>query len=179
MGAGVLALGAVGLGVRRGATHPVPALQAFDARAFRTLEAVVDRVVPGGDGFPSPRELGIAAQIDAHVATLHPADQAELQQALHLLENALAGLLLDGRTQPFSVASPEARDRALRAWQSSSIGALRRGFKALRGLCASTYFGNPAVYAAVGYPGPPDFGQAGAPAIQPVQRSREQPREQP
>lgn len=168
---GLLFLGGFGLALRPGANHPVPALEALDERAFRTLEAFARRVCPHDPeaGFPSADAIGVAKLVDTHVATMHETDRAELNQALWLLENALAGLFIEGRTRAFSVASADAQDRALAAWRGSSIGVLRRTYLALQQLCISSYYGHPSVYAAIGYPGPPDYGQADAPAIQPVQ----------
>jgi hypothetical protein len=170
-GAAVLALGGVGLALRPGAGGPAPeGLQALDPDAYRVLEAFAARVCPGStSGFPSAAEIGLARKVDAHLATMHPADVAELRQALLLLENALAGFLLEGRTTPFTASSPAVQDRALAAWRSHRLGVLRKAYKGLRALCATAYYSDPRVFAAVGYRGPPDFGQRYAPAIQPAQ----------
>lgn len=166
-----LAIGAVGLGLRRGAEHPVPELAAFEPRAFRTLQALAARTCPGSlSGFPAAAEVGLALQIDAYVAKLHPTDQRELNQALQLLENALPGFLTSGRISAFSVSSPDAQDATLRAWRDHPLGLLRKVYNALTTLCIGVYYALPEVQAAVGYPGAPDYGQINAPAIQPAQR---------
>lgn len=157
-GAALLAVGGVGLGLRPSVLRPAPSgLSVLDPTAYSVLAAVADRVAPGDDVLPPASELGVAAAVDALLATMDPLAAQELVQALHLLENALAGFLLDGRTTTFTAASPAEQDRVLEAWRTSGIAVRRKAFKALRGLCASAYFANPATYAACGYPGPPDY----------------------
>ncbi|MBX2803905.1 MAG: gluconate 2-dehydrogenase subunit 3 family protein [Myxococcales bacterium] len=171
-GVALLTLGSVGLGLRPGADTPVPQdLKCLGPTAYRVLEAVADRVCPGvTPSFPSARQVGVASLVDAHLATMHPSDAREIEQGLHLLENALAGLLLGGRTRPFTLCAPEQQDRVLAQWRSSRITVLQRAFKAFRSLCATAYYSDRATFAAVGYPGAPDYGQRHAPALQPVQQ---------
>lgn len=166
-GAGLLAIGGVGLGLRPGSQAPVPPeLAALEPAAFRVLVAVADRVCPATGRLPSAAEIGVAERIDAHLATLHPDDVAQLSRALLLLENGLVGLLLGGQAAPFTLRSPEAQDRTLDRWRSSRFVVLRSAFKALRALCATTYYADPRVARAVGYPAPADYGQRHAPALQ-------------
>jgi hypothetical protein len=170
-GALLLSLTAAGLAPRAIAGEP-PAedLQALSPKAFRVLEAVAETVCPGSmPPFPSASQLDLARSVDAYLATLHPADVAELEQALMLLESGAAGLLLGGRPRRFTACSPRARARALARWRESRLTVLRKAYKALRSLCATTYYADRRVYSSVGYPGPPDFGQAAAPVIQPAQ----------
>lgn len=170
LGAGVLALGGVGLALRPGALRaPRRPLRVLDATAFSVLAAVAERVAPGGTGadgarFPPASEVLVAEKLDELLSTSDPAMATELTQALLLLENALAGLVLDGRPRAFTACTPDEQDVILEAWRTSRLQVRRQVYKALRGLCASTYYGSPEVFAAVGYPGPPDFrGAVGAP----------------
>ncbi|MCK6505665.1 hypothetical protein L6R53_20090 [Myxococcota bacterium] len=173
-GAALLAAGGLGLGLWPGASRePLAPLQALSPRAFGVLAAVARTFCPGGDGLPSADELDIAGALDATIATLHPADQAELQQVLLLVDNALVGALLDGRPQPFSRADDATRRATLLSWRESRIPLRRTAYKALRGLVMAAYWGHPRLYAAAGYPGPPDFGQAQAPPDDPVALAEE------
>lgn len=129
--------------------------KALDERSFSVLAAVVERMIPARRGFPSPAELEIAERIDAFLAAGDPAVAREFQQALLLVENGLAGFLMDGRPRPFTRLSPEAQDRALDAWRTSTWSFRRMIYRALHGLCMATYFTCPEVYAGTGYPGPP------------------------
>lgn len=158
-GAAVLAVAGIGLMPTTLRPSATP-LRVLSPRAFSVLAAVADRICPGGGAFPSASEVGVAESIDALLAMSDPSMGAEVGQALLLLDNALAGLLFDGRPTTFTGASPEIQDATLAAWASSSLLLRRKVYKALRGLVAGTYYGSPRVYAAVGYPGPPSFAAA-------------------
>jgi hypothetical protein len=156
VGAGLLALGGVGLRptVLRAATKP---LRALDERTFSVLAAFAERVAPGGGAFPAASGVQVAEKVDALLATCAPGMVAEIKQALLLFDNALAGLLLDQRPSTFTACDPATQDAILESWKSSRLDLRRRVYKALRGLCAGAYYGSPEVYAAIGYPGPPDY----------------------
>ena len=169
-GAALLAVGAGGLQAWPGAAVPAPAgLRVLSPRAYAVLVAVADAVCPSDPPWPLARTLGVAEKVDAVLARMQPDDAAQVVAALHLLESALAGLVLDGQTGPFSARSMALRRSTLVGWKCSAIPVKVTAFKALRGLCATAYFADPRTFAAVGYQGPPDFGQANAPARQPVQ----------
>ena len=104
IGGGVLlALGGVGLAlrptVRRQAARP---LRVLDAREFSILWSVAERMCPGGGGFPAAHEVQVAEKVDDFLAISHPGVQADVKKVLALLESALAGSVLDGRTRPFT-----------------------------------------------------------------------------
>lgn len=163
-GAALLAVGGVGLGLRSTVTRaPRRPLKTLDERQFSVLAAVADRVMPGdGDELPSAWALEVPEKVDGVLATVHPADAAEMGQLLLLLESALAGFVLDGRPRTFTASSPEQQDAALGDWRASRIGVRRTGFRALQKTILAAYYGSPETWEAVGYPGPPDFGNAGA-----------------
>lgn len=147
------AAGSVGLvlwpsdGMRR----PRRALRVLDERAFAVLAAVAARMVqaPGAD----PVEL--AHRVDERLALLPPESSADVSKLLLLVENGLAGLLLDGRPRPFTRLSPDAQDQALAAWQRSRLAVRRSGYAALRKLTQAAWYAAPAAWPDVGYPGPP------------------------
>lgn len=157
-GAGLLAVGGIGLSLQSSVLRqPASPLQVFDILEYSVMTAVADRICPEGDGFPGASDLDVAAGIDAFVAGLHPNAGAELKSLLRLLENAVVGLLFDGRGRPFTASTTEEQDATLRSWQHSHIQLRRSGLKVLRGLTSSVYYSDPLVYSNVGYPGPPDF----------------------
>lgn len=157
-GAALLALGGVGVALQPTvARTSAVALRALTPRQFSVLAAFADRACPGGDGFPTAAEVQVAEKVDGLLATMHPADAAELGQALLLFDNALVGLLMDGRLATFSAAAPDVQDATIMAWRTSKIATRRQVYKAIRGLVAASYYASPETYAAVGYPGPPDF----------------------
>ncbi|MCB9681636.1 MAG: gluconate 2-dehydrogenase subunit 3 family protein [Alphaproteobacteria bacterium] len=157
-GAALLAVGGIGVALRPTVLRePAMPLQALSPRAFSVLAAVADRVCPGGDGAPTAAAVHVAEKVDALMATLPSAVAAELEQALMLLENALAGLVLDGRPRTFTASTPAQQDVILATWRDSSLQLRRQVYRAVRGLTAAAYHGSPETYASVGYPGPPDF----------------------
>ena len=169
-GLGLLGLGGAGLALWPTVEADAPDdLLVLSPRAWVVLSAVAEAVCPSGGAWPSAAALGVAQKIDKLMAGMPKEDADQLVLGLLLLENALAGLALDGRVGPFSAAPLPARRAAFTAWQQSALPVRKTAFKALRGLCASAYFADPRTAAAVGYGGPPDLGQASAPAIQAAQ----------
>ena len=134
-----------------------PTLKSLTATQYAVLVAVANRMCPGDDSCPSAAEIGVAAKIDAQLATMHPADAAEFGQGLMLLENAFVGLLLDGRMRPFTRLPAAQQDDVLNAFRTSKITLRRSVYKALRGLISASYWADPRLYATLGYPGPPDY----------------------
>jgi len=57
--------------------------------------------------------------------------------------------------RPFTLLEPDEQDRALRAWQDSSIELRRTGFQAIRTIVIASYYASPKTWKAVGYDGPP------------------------
>ncbi len=164
-GAALLAVGGVGLSLRATVMRaPRRPLQVLDEQQFSVLAAVADRVMPGdGDQLPAAWDLEVPEKIDGVLATVHPADAAEVGQLLLLLESALAGLVLDGRPRTFTGSSAEQQDAALEDWRGSRIGVRRTGFRALQKTILAAYYGSPETWEAVGYPGPPNFGNTNTP----------------
>ena len=154
----LLAAPGVGLGLRSSVlVDAPPPLQTFDHRQFSVLTAVAETLCPGGPGLPSATELGVAAQLDALFARMHPGVGKDLGLALNLLENALAGALLDRRLQTFTACAATLRAEVLRDWSTSAIAARRAIFKALRGFVMAAYWADARTRAFTGYPGMPDY----------------------
>jgi hypothetical protein len=158
-GAVLLTVGGVGLALQPTVMRePRQKLKVLSPTDFSVLAAIVDRLHPGAPGLPSGWDLQVPEKVDAFLWTIHPADNRELLKALRFIENAIAGALLDGRFRPFTALSPEAQDEALASWRTSRLQTRRLAFKGIRSLTASVYWSQPATYAHLGYPGPPDFG---------------------
>ena len=77
------------------------------------FSAVADCIV-SPDGDMPPLNNCVVAQIDEMLRHVHPTERAQILQVLSLLENALAGFVLDGRFQTFTALSREARVTVLR-----------------------------------------------------------------
>ena len=154
----LLSIGGIGLSAQSTRIRePTTPLQALDPVGYSIMAAVADRIVPNGAQYPSASDVGVAEKIDALLATMHPGVGEELQEALKLIENATVGLLLDGRTTPFTASTPEVQDETLHSWQHSRIPVRKTAYRALQKLCTSVYWSDPQTFALCGYPGPPNL----------------------
>ena len=128
-------------------------LRALDERQFAVLAAIASRTVtaPGAD------PVLIAERVDAQMSWAYPEVRADFGKLLLLFDNALAGLLFDGRPQPFTHLSPEAQDGVLAAWRDSRLVVRRSGYGVLRKLTQAAHYAAPEGWADTGYPGPPQL----------------------
>ena len=173
-----LGLGGVGLGLHPTVNRaPRQPLGALDPRSFSVLAAAAERIVPSGEGFPPASEVGVAEKVDALLRALHPGDVADFKNGLFLLENAVAGLLLEGRWGTFTGSSGEAQDRTLEGVRTSRIPLRRSIYRAVYGLVCGAYWSSPRLYEQAGYGGPPDFGSGTAtlPSRPPIVRRGMEP----
>ncbi len=145
--------GSVGLAVwpTRRAAQPRRPLRALDERQFAILAAVAARMVVA----PKADAVEIAHRVDAQMALAVPEARADFGKLLGLLENALAGLLLDGRVRPFSHLGPDGQDAVLAAWSTSHLVVRRTGYAVLRKLTQAAHYAAPEAWEDTGYPGPP------------------------
>ena len=166
LGTGVLlTAGTLGLVLQPGELlDPPDHLDVLDAQTWTVLAAVAETLCPPSG--PSADAIDVATRVDQQLGRMHPADAAEVVLVLKLIESSVVGLFFGGGLRPFTKSTPEQRATVLARWQTSSVPDLAKGFKAVRGLVVTAYYSHPAAYIASGYPGPPNFGQGTAPAIQ-------------
>jgi hypothetical protein len=150
-----LAGAGVGLGLwpSRVDVQPQRPLRVLDQRELAILVAVASRMVTAKGANP----LEIAHKIDSAFAVAVPEVQRDFKRLLQLLENALVGALLEGRPRPFTRLDPPGQDGVLDAWRRSRLALRRSGYQALRKLTAAVHYMDPAAWAAIGYPGPPQL----------------------
>jgi hypothetical protein len=172
VGGGALALGSLTLATRSTRLRtPATPLRLLTVQEFSILAAVAERVCPGRESFPAPEAMHVAERVDALLANAHPGLSGEIRQLVHLFENGLANFIFDRRPRAFSQMDAAEQDATLNDWRHSSITLRRTGYKALTGLITAAYYSNPATYAAVGYPGPPDIGaQPASASVAPADR---------
>jgi len=116
--------------------------------ARNVLRAVAATLIADG-----PPDLG--ERVAQRIASLpRPADRAELDLLLRLLDVTAVNLLLSGISKPFTRMSPSQRERCLRSWATSAIPQRRKAFQALKRITAVTHYTTPGVARAIGYPGP-------------------------
>ncbi len=77
-----------------------------------------------------------------------------MRHLLMLFENALPNFLLGGRVVPFTQLAADDQDQVLREWAESRLAIKRTGYVALKTLVSAAYFGQPSVWAAMGYSRP-------------------------
>lgn len=160
-GAALLAVGGgTWLATRRtrpgtGLGGPFAVLTPAEATVFLELS---ERLLPPRPGFPAPLDVDLPRRIDGLVALMPPEGRKEVRQLVGLFENALAGLVLDGQWKPFTASTNEEQDARIRSWQQSRLEVRRTGFRALKKIVYSSYYGARETWAAIGYPGPPPTG---------------------
>jgi hypothetical protein len=130
---------------------PRKPLRALDERQFAVLAAVAARTVQA----PNADPLTIAERIDAQMAVSPVEVQKDFGKLLLLFDNALAGLVFDGRPKPFTHLSPAAQDDVLVSWRESRLLVRRSGYGVLRKLTQAAHYAAPEAWPDTGYPGPP------------------------
>ena len=121
----------------------------------RELMAAVARAVLD-DALPADPALLDAhlLRLEATIAGLSPALQAEVDQLLALLASAPGRLALTGLSTPWPQASRGEVQAMLQSLRSSSLQLRQQVFHALRDLTNGAFFADPGTWAALGYPGP-------------------------
>ena len=116
--------------------------------AQHVLRAVATTLVPNG----AP---DLSERVARKIASLpRPADRAELDLLLRLLDVAAVNLLLSGIPKSFTRMSAAGRERCLRSWATSRLPQRRKAFQALKRLTTVTHYTTPGAARAIGYPGP-------------------------
>ena len=144
--------------VRRRAA-PEPGLRWLDASSSPIVAALIPAVLAGS--LPTdPAARGSARRevleaFDRAVAGLAPAIQAEVAQLFALLSIPPLRLALAGLASSWEEASPEDVSAFLDRWRASRFALLRAACQSLSQLIIAAWYGNPAAWAAIGYPGPP------------------------
>lgn len=93
-------------------------------------------------------------RLEATIAGLPPALQAEVGQLLSLLATPPARLVLTGLTHEWRDAPVSAVRAMLQALRGSSLALRQQVYHALRDLSNAAYFADAAAWPAIGYPGP-------------------------
>ncbi len=161
LAAGALLAGAGWLAFR-GGRAPGPGYQWLDARSAAIVKALVPAVLAGSlPVSPDARREAVretVAAFDRAVAGLSPAIQAEIAQLFALLGNGAGRFVVAGVRSAWAEAREDEVSAFLHRWRTSRFGLLRAGYQALTQLLQASWYGNPASWARIGYPGPPSLG---------------------
>jgi hypothetical protein len=148
------------LGCRRGSPAGVAGHRlALSMRGEEIMRAVIPVVL--GDLLPAEGaareqalEAGLAS-LDDYLAHLSLPLQEEARDVFETLDLLPVRLLLVGTWNRWRDASPEAIESFLRSARQSRFDLLRRMYAFLQSMAELAWFGQPAAWPAIGYPGPP------------------------
>lgn len=163
--AGAAALAAAGW-LRSGRDGPIivgmPTTTTLDPDAFAVVAAVtpvfLDGALPADSTAAAAAVRETVASVGVAIAGLPPAAQKELDQLFSLLGLAPARIALAGVSSPWAKASRAEIAAFLESWRTSRFLLLHSAYSALHQLVFAAWYGNPASWPAIGYPGPPRLG---------------------
>lgn len=127
--------------------------------AGRTMFAAVARAVLGP---LLPQSAAVQAQmlqahldrVQATIAGMPPAMQAELDELVTIVSSAPGRLALVGLGTDWATATDAQLTAALQGMRASTLALRQQAFHALRDITNASYFADPATWVAIGYPGP-------------------------
>lgn len=157
---GFVLAGAGWIALRRGRA-PAPGQTWLDASSATIVTALVPVVLH--DAIPAdgpPRQAAIhdvVSAFDRAVAGLSPAVQEEVAQLFSLLGLAAGRFVVAGVRSGWREATVDEVAGFLRRWRTSRLQILRAGYQALAQLIVASWYGNPASWERIGYPGPPEL----------------------
>ena len=136
-------------------------LRVLDADAQAIMGAIVPVLLAGALPVAAEARTHAVAEtvrgIDTAITGLSPSAQDELRQLFALLALPPARLAVARVSEPWNQAS-EAEVRAcLDRFRGSSLMLLRSAYAALHQLTFAAWYGNPASWNRIGYPGPPEL----------------------
>lgn len=143
-----------------GALHGMaPGLQdgALSPRARLLLTRVADAVI--ADAWPSnppsnAQHEALLQRIDAQIAAMPEAVQAELSQLLGLMDTPAGRRALVGIGTRWEDTSTPALTEALQSMRLSRISLRQQAYQGLHDLVYAAYFSGSESWAVLGYPGP-------------------------
>ena len=143
--------------------RPAEGLRALDADAAAFVTAIVPAILAGSLPAGADARAGAIREtvsaFDRAVSGLTPGVQAELGQLFSLVGLAPTRRLLAGVSKPWDEASVEEVGAFLSSWRTGRLDLMRAGYQALTQLVIAAWYGNPAAWAAIGYPGAPTLGE--------------------
>lgn len=150
---GIAAVGVGGLFALRGCAPAVAGLRVLSAQGYRTLNALIEVLVPAGGAFPERADGDrLARLLDSFLADEPEQTQDDLTLALDLVE--FGPVLFDLRTATFSHLSAEEQQAHWEGWGASDSLTRRKVFVAFRKFVMLVFYDDPAIWPRIGYPGP-------------------------
>lgn len=152
-GGAVLGLGGGGLLALRGRAPAVEGLVVLDAHEYRTLQSLVEVMLPVTDAVPvDPFPMDLPRAFDSFLADEPEHNVRDLQKALVLIE--LGPLVFDKKVTTFSRLPTEERAAHWESWAVSDSLLRRQVSIAMRKFFNLVYFDHEEVWPYLGYGGP-------------------------
>jgi hypothetical protein len=117
-------------------------------------QAVLASTLPEDPAARAKALDGHLARVQATIAGMSPAMQAELDELITIVGSAPGRLALVGLRGDWSSASVAEVTAALQGMRESTLAVRQQAFHALRDLTNASYFADASTWQAVGYPGP-------------------------
>lgn len=133
-------------------------LRAHDLRVLRAVVPVMlAGALPSDDPDPDAAMIDIFTACDLYLTHLGAADRRQVRRLFDLLNVSVARVVLAGVWDDWGDASADAINGFLHAWQHSNVTLFYSGYRVIRDLVMSGWYGNAASWPAIGYAGPPDI----------------------
>lgn len=146
---------------RPAAVAAAPGYQFLDPQTAAVTAALVPVVLAGAlptEAVARTRAIEeTTSAFDRAVAGLSPSVRKEVDELFSLLRFAPARLMFTGLWEPVEESSPEDIAAFLNKWRRSRFEIQRAGYQAVTQLLQAAWYGNPASWAAIGYPGAPNL----------------------
>lgn len=152
-GGALLGVGGGGLLMLRGRAPEVSALRVLDAHEYRTLQSLVEVMLPNTSAIPiDPASMDLPRAFDGFLADEPEHNVKDLQKALVLIE--FGPLVFEGKLATFSRLDLAERSKHWEAWAVSDNLLRRKVSIAMRKFFNLVYFDREEVWPHIGYPGP-------------------------
>ena len=152
-GGAILGAGGGGLLALRGRAPKVEGLRILDAHEYRTLQSLVEVMLPNTDAIPvDAAQMDLPRAFDAFLADEPEHNVKDLQKALVLIE--FGPLAFDKKLTTFSRLGVDERATHWSEWAVSDNLLRRQVSIAMRKFFNLVYFDHDEVWPHVGYPGP-------------------------
>jgi hypothetical protein len=152
-GGAILGVGGGGLLALRGRAPKVEGLQVLDAHEYRTLQSLVEVMLPKTAAIPiDPATMDLPRAFDAFLADEPEHNVKDLRKALVLIE--FGPLAFDRKVTTFSRLDAADRSAHWSEWALSDNVLRRQVSVAMRKFFNLVYFDHEEVWPHIGYPGP-------------------------
>jgi len=152
-GGAILGVGGGGLLALRGRAPKVDGLRVLDAHEYRTLESLVEVMLPNTDTIPiDAASMDLPRKFDDFLSNEPVQSVKDLRKALVLIE--FGPLAFDKKLTTFSRLGVSERTAHWNDWALSDNVLRRQVSIAMRKFFNLTYFDREQVWQYIGYPGP-------------------------